>query len=373
MRKEDYEVVVESPGRINLIGEHIDYNGGLVLPAAIDLKVKLYLRRNSSNIGHIHSKNYDARFDIDLGKVEVSRQEWHNYFLGVIHFIQQKHPNKIKGFDCVVDSTLPIGSGVSSSAALECGIAKGLDALFDIGLSDLEMITISRDAEHQFVGTKCGIMDQFAVVMGRQGKFIRLKCDDLSFEYVPADLGEYAILLLNTNVSHNLATSEYNLRRQECEKGLAIVQQKYPRYDSIVEIPKNILQKFEREFEPKTFDRLVYVIEENQRTIDACRALNRNDLKELGEKLYESHQGLRYKYEVSCPELDFLVDFSKNFDSVIGSRMMGGGFGGCTINLVHNTGLDEFVSATTNAYKEKFDIDLTAFTATIGDGVKRMQ
>ncbi len=371
--KVGFDVIIESPGRINLIGEHIDYNGGMVLPAAIDLKVKLYFKKNDSGICHVYSENYDSRFDIHLDKVRVGGQEWHNYFLGVIHFIQKKYPEKIKGFECVVESNLPIGSGVSSSAALECGIAKGLDALFDIGLTDMEIISVSRDAEHYFVGTKCGIMDQFAVVRGQLDKFIRLNCNDLSFDYVPANLEEYTILLLNTNVSHNLATSEYNLRRKECEKGLAIIQKEYPSYSSVAEIPKEVLHQFKTELDFKTFDRLFYVIDENQRTIDACAALKSKDLKKLGEKLYESHEGLRHRYEVSCEELDFLVDFSKDFEGVIGSRMMGGGFGGCTINLVHEDTFDEYIEVVSNSYKNKFNVDLTPLRVAIGDGVKRIK
>lgn len=367
------DVIIESPGRINLIGEHLDYNGGQVLPAAINLKVRLNFKKNGTRKCNCYSKNYDNHFEIDLDKVEVSEKEWHNYFLGVVHFIEQAHPNKIKGFDCIVESDLPIGSGISSSAALECGFAKGLDALFSIGLSDDEVITISRDAEHHFVGTKCGIMDQFAVVRGKKGKLIRLDCDDLSFEYISANIEPYSIVLLNTNVSHNLATSEYNLRRQECDDVLKAIQEKYPEHDVLARVPEAIVKEFESKLASKIFNRLLYVVQENARTITASEALKKENLKAFGQKMFESHEGLRNLYQVSCEELDFLVDFAQEHEGVIGSRMMGGGFGGCTINLVHKDRMDSFITEAALAYDLKFNIRLSPFTVAIGDGVKRIK
>ncbi|WP_396591960.1 galactokinase [Allomuricauda sp. R78024] len=367
------DIIIESPGRINLIGEHLDYNGGQVLPAAINLKVRLNFKKNGTRKCNCYSKNYDNHFEIDLDKVEVSEKEWHNYFLGVVHFIEQAHPNKIKGFDCIVESDLPIGSGISSSAALECGFAKGLDALFSIGLSDDEVITISRDAEHHFVGTKCGIMDQFAVVRGKKGKLIRLDCNDLSFEYISANIEPYSIVLLNTNVSHNLATSEYNLRRQECDDALKAIQEKYPEHDVLARVPEDIVKEFESKLASKIFNRLLYVVQENARTITASEALENENLKTFGQKMFESHEGLRNLYQVSCEELDFLVDFAQEHEGVIGSRMMGGGFGGCTINLVHKDRMDSFITEAALAYDLKFNIRLSPYTVAIGDGVKRIK
>ncbi|WP_420401899.1 galactokinase [Flagellimonas sp.] len=364
------EIRVESPGRINLIGEHLDYNGGQVLPAAINLKVRLHFRKNNSSKCNCYSKNYDDHFEFDLNQIKISEKEWHNYFLGVVHFIDQAHPNKIGGFDCIVESELPIGSGVSSSAALECGIAKGLDQLFSIGLTDDEIITMARDAEHHFVGTKCGIMDQFAVVRGKRGNLIRLDCNDQSYQYVPADFNSYSIVLLNTNVSHNLATSEYNLRRQECESGLKSIQAKYPEQKVLAQVPEEIINEIGSGLASKTFDRIRYVVQENARTIAASEALVNGDLMTFGQKLFESHSGLSQLYEVSCPELDFLVDLAKGFEGVIGSRMMGGGFGGCTINLVQQDQVESFIATASQAYSEKFNIQLSPFTVAIGDGVK---
>ncbi|MGB5317562.1 galactokinase, partial [Eudoraea sp.] len=317
------DLIIESPGRINLIGEHIDYNGGQVLPAAINLKIRFFFERTDSDVAKIYSKDLDQSFEIALNNLENSKTEWHNFFLGVIHFILKIAPNSIKGFNCIVESNLPFGAGVSSSAALECGIAKGLDLLFDIGLKDSEIITLSRDAEHDFVGTKCGIMDQFAVVRGKKNFLIQLNCADLSYKYVPADFSPYTILLLNTNVAHNLASSEYNLRRQACEKGLRIINEKYPEYRFLAHVPLKVLEELKSQFPENLYKRLTYVVEENLRTIAAGEVLEKNDLNSFGKLLFESHKGLSTKYEVSCEELDFLVQYAASYEGIIGARMMG--------------------------------------------------
>ena len=368
---ETNEVVIESPGRINLIGEHLDYNGGVVLPAAIDLKVTLFFKKNNTQQCNIYSKNYDDAFSFSLNKIAISELEWHNYFFGVIHFITQKYPNKIEGFDCVIDSSLPIGSGVSSSAALECGIAKGISLLFGIGLGDLEIITMSRDAEHYFVGTKCGIMDQFAVVMGKEDKLIQLNSHTLGYKYVSVMLAPYKIVLLNSNVSHNLATSEYNLRRQEAESGFNTILKKYPNYSALAHVPLAVMEEFKDELSEVVFRRICYVAKENKRTLLASTYLEENKLKEFGELLFQSHEGLLAEYEVSCQELDFLVDLAKDFEGVLGARMMGGGFGGCTLNLIHKDAVDGFIRKASEAYRKKFNIELSPFEVSIGEGVKR--
>ena len=366
-------LTIKSPGRINLIGEHIDYNGGEVMPAAIDLCILLKLNANDSSTCNIHSIDYEDTFSVDLEKVVPSETEWHNYFLGVIYFIQQKLPGRIKSFDCTIESNLPIGSGMSSSAALECGIAKGLDGLFDLGLTNLDIITIARDAEHHFVGTKCGIMDQFAVVNGKKGHFMKLNCQTLEVEYVKADLDPYELLLLNTNVEHSLATSEYNKRRSECEQGLHLINAQGYNFKDVAHIPYGIIDEKKHHLPVKTFNRMKFVLEENQRTAMASSALLNNDLKALGLCIYGSHEGLKNLYEVSCEELDFLVDFTRVDDTVLGARMMGGGFGGCTLNIIRKDKKDDFIDQISRAYFKKFKTDLTAYTVKIGDGVRNLK
>lgn len=366
------EVIIDSPGRINLIGEHIDYNGGHVLPAAIDKKIRLYLRKSNIDTCTIWSENYSTGFSFDINDVKPGAVEWQNYILGVVHYIGTIKGGFVKGFDCIIHSELPMGSGLSSSAALECGLAKGLDELFKIGLSSDEIITLSRDAEHNFVGTKCGIMDQFSVVRGKKNHLILLDCQSLKYELIKSDLDPYKLVLLNSNVSHNLASSEYNTRRQECEDALAAINNKYPSYEYLVDVPEEIVKEFKEELPEKTFNRAIYVTQENKRTLMASNALEDDLFEVFGSLLYQSHKGLSELYEVSCDELDFMVDFSKEFDFVLGSRMMGGGFGGCTINLVHEDHVNDYIKNISEAYKKKFNIELSPIEVNISNGVSKI-
>lgn len=366
------EIVVESPGRINLIGEHIDYNGGHVLPAAIDKKITLKFRKNTTQSCEIYSKNFKSSFVIDLNQLKRSDVEWQNFILGVLYHIDNLKPNSLHGFDCIIESNLPLGSGISSSAALECGIAKGVNELFDLKLTDLQMINLSRDAEHTFVGTKCGIMDQFAVVRGQKNHLILLDCESLDYELIEANFKPYIVVLLNTNVSHNLASSEYNVRRDECQTALEAIQKKYPKYQHLTEVPVNVIKGFKEVLPQKIYNRALYVAQEDKRTLKAVGKLKENKLEDFGNLLYKSHHGLEKLYEVSCKELDFLVQETKDLDYVLGARMMGGGFGGCTLNLVHKDKVEEFVDCISAAYEEKFNIKLTSILTTIGDGTKKV-
>jgi len=364
------EIVVESPGRINIIGEHTDYNMGYVLPTAIEKKITFRFQKNNSHsLCNVYSKGYDTGFTFDLNELKISSVEWENYILGVLSEIS-KRSDKVRGFDCVLESHLPIGSGVSSSAALECGLAFGLNQMFDLGLSKMEIVELSQAAEHTYVGTKCGIMDQFASVMSKKGHVILLDCESLEYSYIPIQIQPYKIVLLNTNVSHNLASGEYNVRREQCEKGVAILQKKYPEINSLRNASMDMLMSVKDEIDPIVYNRCSYIINEKERVLEAVEALKENNLKRVGELLYETHAGLSKMYEVSCPELDFLVDFSKQYNTVLGARMMGGGFGGCTINLVHEKGLEDFVEAASKAYKEEFDRELTWFEASPSSGTQ---
>ena len=271
---------------------------------------------------------------------------------------------------CIISSELPIGAGISSSAALECGVAKGLNALFDLELSDLELIEISRMSEHNFVGTKCGVMDQFAVTMGKENKLLLLNCETLDYKLIDAEFAPYKILLLNTNVSHNLASSEYNTRRAGCEQALSIIQKNHPEYKFLEDVPESIIETYKGKLEGNVYQRALYVSRENARTLNAANLIQNGNIKEFGALMYQTHEGLSTNYEVSCTELDFLVDFSKNFTQVVGSRMMGGGFGGCTINLVEEGFVNEFMDMAAKAYKKQFDLDLTAILVATSNGVE---
>jgi galactokinase len=363
-----YDLIVESPGRINIIGEHIDYNQGFVLPTAIDKNIIFKFKKTGDEKNcTIYSANFDTQFSFNLEDITPSDQQWENYLLGVISEIQ-KVSAKLQGFDCVLESDIPIGSGVSSSAALECGLAFGLNELFDLGFTKLELVKIGQMAEHNYVGTKCGIMDQFASVMSRANTVILLDCESLEFQYVPFEIKPYKILLLNTNVSHNLASGEYNLRRGQCEEGFELIKEYNDTVSSFRDVSLEMLLEIQGKVNPVVYNRCLFVVEEISRVKNAVVALKNNDLKVTGDYMYATHDGLQNLYEVSCPELDFLVEFSKIYEAVIGSRMMGGGFGGCTINIIHEDAITSFVQDAKKAYQKKFHIDLTAIEANPSEG-----
>ena len=350
------QVEIESPGRINLIGEHTDYNKGFVMPTAIDKKIYLKLNiNNSESLCRIYSETYNSSFEFNLEKIERSANSWENYILGVVNEIQKLGKTLI-GFDCVLKSDLPIGAGISSSAALECGLASGLNELFALELSKIDIIKLSQCAEHNFVGSNCGIMDQYASVMSKKDHLILLNCESLDAEYIPADFKNCKILLQNTGVSHSLADSEYNTRRQECEEGVRIIAETNPQVKSLRDIDEQMLKIYRDELPGKIYDRCSYVIQENQRVLKAAEAIKKADLVKFGNLMYASHGGLQHKYEVSCPELDFLVDFSRDKEFIHGARMMGGGFGGCTINIIEADKIDDFIKKADEAYFKEFGI-----------------
>lgn len=364
------EVKVASPGRINLIGEHTDYNQGFVMPSAIDKKIYFKFRKNNNdNLCRIYSETFETYVEFNLDKILKSKNSWENYLLGVIDEIQ-KLGKTLKGFDCILKSELPIGAGISSSAALECGFAGGLNSLFSLNLPQMEIVKLSQRAENNFVGSNCGIMDQFASVMSKKNHFIKLDCESLEAEFIPAEIQNCKLLLLNTNVSHNLADSEYNSRRQQCENAVQIIQQKYQEVQALRHVSFEMLEEFKEKIDPVSLKRCRYVLEENARVKQTEKALSSGNLKELGKLMYASHRGLQHQYEVSCPELDFLVDFSEDKSFIYGSRMMGGGFGGCTINLIESDKIDEYITEVTKAYQEKFNITPTPITVVPDEGTQ---
>ena len=364
------DVEIASPGRINLIGEHIDYNGGHVLPAAIDKKIVFKFRKRNDHKIFIKSGAFETIFVTDLLNLENKSISWHNYLTGVLHYLNEICPENLSGFDCIFNSEIPIGSGVSSSAALECGFAKGLNELFNLKISDEEITLICQKAEHNFVGTKCGIMDQYAVINGKANHFLLLDCQTIKSTLIPANIAGHQLILLNTNVAHDLSTSEYNKRTQECKSALGKINTTYPEYKFLCDIPVEVIKNYKNQLHSNEYKRALYVSEENERTIKAAKYLMEGEISELGKLLYSSHQGLRDLYKVSCRELDFLVDFTLGLSQVVGARMMGGGFGGCTINLVKENFVHEFLDKIKIAYSQKFNISLATHLVHIHNGVE---
>ena len=365
------ELTVASPGRINFIGEHTDYNMGYVLPTAIGNKITFKLQKNGSDRQcNVFSLGYKG-FSLDLNAISRSETEWENYVLGVLNEIS-KLTDKVKGFDCTIESDLPLGSGLSSSAAMECGLAYGLNELFDLGLSKITIVQLSQRAEHSYVGTQCGIMDQFASVMSKEGNVILLDCQSLEYQHIPIDIHPYKIVMLNTKVEHTLASSEYNTRKQECEEGVAIMKKKNPEIKSLRDVTRDMLEASKSEMTQTAYNRCSFIIDENKRVLKMAEAFKKKDLKAVGNILYEAHHGISKLYEVSCPESDFLVDFTKTNPSVVGARQTGGGFGGCTLNIVHETEVENFKETAAIAYNKVFDIDLEAFEVQPSGGTSQI-
>ena len=359
--------IVLSPGRINIIGEHIDYNDGFVLPAAIDKVICFAFEKTNSDTSTIVAIDLDESFEINVeNPVTLNEIIWTNYFRGVLQQIQNKGLI-IGNFNCVFSSTIPIGSGLSSSAALECGFLYGLNELFHLDITPVDLALMGQSAEH-WVGINCGIMDQFASVMGKENQVIKIDCRTLEYEYHKADFSDYSLVLFDSNVKHSLFTSAYNQRRQECEQGLAILNTHFPEVKSFRDAKEVQLLSIQDTMSEDVFKRSHYVIKEIKRVTLACEALDRGDILTLGQLLFDTHEGLSKEYEVSCAELDMIVDTLKKDPAVIGSRMMGGGFGGCTINLIKKGEEDAIKIKLTQLYQAAFGIELKTYEVKISNG-----
>lgn len=362
-------MLVRSPGRVNLIGEHTDYNGGFVLPAATDKAAYLAINASDSEKCTWISLDMNEKVEVDFKVIaEMPNHRWANYILGVIEQFQ-KRGIKVQPFNCVMAGDVPIGSGMSSSAALESAVSFAINEMNQVGLDKKQLAKIAQQAENEFIGVNCGIMDMFASIHGKKNNVMLLDCETLEFEYFPLDLGDYKIVLFDTGVKHNLVESEYNLRRQQCEEGLAFFREYFDKtIKNLSQVPLAWLQASRSQLNPLVYNRCQYVIEENQRILSACEDLKAGNLADFGIKMTATHEGLRNLYEVSCPELDFLVDAVWHEKSVLGSRMMGGGFGGCTINLIKADEMDELYTRLSVSYKEKMGIDLKMYSVVTANG-----
>lgn len=365
-------LAVRSPGRVNLIGEHTDYNNGFVLPAAVDKAVYVAVAKRTDDEIHLYSKEFNQEHRSTVPTVAPSDKEWPNYVLGVVDQLN-KRGYKVGGFNLVVDGDVPVGAGMSSSAALECAVAFALNELFGLNVPKMEIPEIGQKTEHTFAGAMVGIMDPFASVFGKKDHVIKLDCQSLNYEYVPLQLEGYKVVLLNTNVKHSLASSEYNTRRKECEAGVALLQEAGLPVKSLRDATMDMLQQHVQPKNALVFQRCKYVVEENERLLSACDSLQRGDVKGLGQKMYGSHHGLSKEYEVSCKELDFLVDAVRGNEAVLGARMMGGGFGGCTINIMENEAVEDVVHTLGKRYSEAMGLEMTAYVVQTADGTSVVQ
>lgn len=355
-----------SAGRINLIGEHTDYNGGYVFPGAIDKGIVAMIALNGTAKIQAYSIDYDEYVEFGLNEEDLPQQSWARYIFGVCRETL-KRGGKVEGFSTVFAGNVPLGAGLSSSAALESTFAYAINYLFQNGLDKFDLAKIGQSTEHNYCGVKCGIMDQFASIFGKEGSLMLLNCKTLEHKYFPFNPVGYKLVLIDSCVKHELASSAYNKRRQSCETAAAAIRKRHPEVEFLSDAKRLWLDEVRGEISQEDFLRAEYVIGEVQRVLDVCDALERGDYETVGEMMYQTHFGLSKLYEVSCEELDFLNKIARKCD-VTGSRVMGGGFGGCTINLVKDELYDNFIKTAVSSFKEKFGHEPKIYDVRISDG-----
>lgn len=365
--------VYASPGRINLIGEHTDYNGGFVFPGAIDKGIMCEIRPNGTNKVMAYSIDLKDRVEFDIDDEKGPKASWARYLYGIVQEMKKRGVD-VKGFNTAFAGDVPLGAGLSSSAALESCYAYALNDLFgENKVSKWDMVLAGQATEHNYCGVNCGIMDQFASVFGMEGKLMRLDCRSHEFEYFPFDPKGYRLVLVDSVVKHELASSAYNDRRKSCENVVAALQKKYPEktIETLRDADWDMLNAVKDEVSEEDMKRATFVLGEKDRVLAVCDALNAGDYETVGKKMYETHHGLSKEYEVSCEELDYLNDIARE-DGVTGSRIMGGGFGGCTINLVKEDLYDHFIADVKKKYAERYGKEPKIYDVVIKDGSRKI-
>ena len=360
-----------APGRINIIGEHVDYSDGFVLPAAIDKHIYFAVKKvDDSENCTFFAKDFNESFSFNIHQKQTPvQQTWANYLLGVFNAIQESG-KEIGGLQIAFSSTIPMGSGLSSSAALECGFAYILNQVFDLNLSKKDLALIGQKSEHTFVGVKCGIMDQFASVFGKEYQVIMLDCNSLEHQYFEANIEGYSLVLFDSCVKHTHLTSGYNDRRKDVDNGKKVLWEKFPEIEKFRDFSFSMLDEVRREIGETSYKRCLYLLKEIKRVEKAAKALSEGDVEYLGELLNETHSGLSTEFEVSCDELDFMVEETLKENGVLGARIMGGGFGGCSINLIKDENVDEVIKNISSKYKADFDIEMKVYRVKISDGIR---
>ena len=364
-------IIVRAPGRINLIGEHTDYNMGFVMPAAVDKEILFIIAPNGSNVSRIYSYDYNQEVTVENTNFSKHSFGWVDYLTGVIEVLKS-NGYTTSGVNCVFGGSIPLGAGMSSSAALECGFIFALNEIFQFDIPKLVMVKMAQKAENVYVGVNCGIMDQFASMMSKQDTFIQLDCKSLEYEYAKSDWSRYSIVLVNSMVKHSLASSAYNTRRLECEQGVNFLKTRYKSISSLRDVNVNQLHEVQYLMDPEIYSRCLYVVQENNRVETVKDILQNQSVIAIKKHINGSHNGLKIKYKVSCPELDFLAESAASFDYVYGSRMMGGGFGGCTLNIVTKSAVEDFKTKIADLYKEQFSILPEIYETNTVDGVSQV-
>lgn len=362
--------VYTAPGRINLIGEHTDYNGSFVFPGAVDKGITAAIRLNGTEKVRAYALDLSEYSEFGLNEEDIPNEGWAKYIFGVCREII-KRGRKVEGFDTVFSGNVPLGAGMSSSAALESTYAYALNDMLNLGIDKFELAKIGQATEHHYVGVKCGIMDQFISLFGKKGHLVRLDCKTMEYEYFPFDPQGYKLVLLDTQVKHELASSAYNKRRESCERAAEAIRKNHPEVQFLRDADMNMLNEVKNVISEEDYMRAKYVIEETQRVLDVSDALKKGDYETVGKKMYETHEGMSKLYEVSCEELDFLNDIAKK-SGVTGSRVMGGGFGGCTINLVKDELHDKFIEEANAQFKNKFGHEPKVYDVVISDGARKL-
>ncbi len=366
-------VIVRAPGRINLIGEHTDYNDGFVMPAAIDKELIFGISKSGDRTCTLSALGYatEAQFNLD-NCLPGEGSNWEQYFRAALTELAARNILVPEGFHLAFGGNIPIGAGLSSSAALCCGFIFALSELFELNLSRKEIALIAQTTEHR-IGLNCGIMDQYAVMFGKKDSFMCLDCRSLEFETYSTDLGEYDMVLINSKYEHELVGSAYNDRRKSCEKAVSVIANKKEKVKGLRDVDLKTLFAFQQEMDSITFTRAKFVVEEIDRVMQAKKALLANDIVELGRLLYETHKGLSEEYEVSNKEMDLLVSLTKSRPEILGARMMGGGFGGCTINIVKKENSRETIAEITRSYQAETGIEPEIYFVKANDGVNRIE
>jgi galactokinase len=360
------DLIIRAPGRINLIGEHTDYNGGFVLPAAIDKAIWMAASPRTDGRFMFFALDLNEAFASEgLTPVFQKKKVWANYLLGVISEAQ-RDGFKIGGLSIVFGGDVPLGAGLSSSAAIGSGMAVLLQEIFHLGLDKMDLVRLAQRSENHFVGMKCGIMDMFASVMGRENHVVRLDCRSLDYQYVPFQTNAYSLLLLDSGVKHHLVDSQYNTRREECEVGVKILNKFDPSIEHLRDVSADFLAVHKTQLPENVFKRCQFVVSEMARVTAACEALEQGDFLKMGQLMFECHDGLNLQYEVCVPETNFLVEQARSL--ITGARQMGGGFGGCTLNLLKTSEIDDFIDKISGTYYRVFGLELKPYRVRLSNG-----